>query len=111
MSISKFALCLFLPDPPRGPVPQCLVLATAATKRALHGPAEAIRQLLDLSSNTLTMRATAIGFVDRHNLPTEDLVLSIIPIDESNARQRAWAFANEREYHDSLALMAIRRSA
>ena len=74
----RFALCLFLPDPARGPVPACRLLATANTARGLDGPLAAVQNLTQLGE--LTWSISGIDYCTRHPVAAGDVLFAVLPI-------------------------------
>lgn len=97
----RFALCLFLPDPPRGPVPSCVVLASGLSRRGLAGAHAAVEQLA--LTHDLAWFVPEPDLLHHNALPAAEATFAVIPADEAAARVTAHLHANELDFKDWLA--------
>ena len=94
----RYALCLFLPDPPRGPVPACFLIASARTASSLASSLSAVRELA--LTRDLAWSIPEPDIVTRHDFSAADATFAVLPLAEARARVTAHLIANELDFKD-----------
>jgi hypothetical protein len=100
-STHRFALCVFLPDPPRGPVPACHLLSTGRTAAALAPALAAVVQLA--VTRELAWLIPGPDLITSHRILAAEATYAVLPLEDAKARVLAHLIAIEVDFHDWIA--------